>query len=157
MQFCRHDNPQASALVPLLFSLGAQLCGVVPGLKEQLALRANAIEKAILENKPALLFKALLADPLCSTPAPSASPVVLILDALDELPNSSRRDLLNLLSSELSSLPSYVRLFVTSREQADVERTLKKFDPMLLRVDEIRNLQDINAYLAHTAAKNLSG
>ena len=47
-----------------------------------------------------------------------------------------------------------MRLFVTSREDRDVMRALKKYDPKELRVDEARNRNDVKKYLVSIASKH---
>lgn len=53
-----------------------------------------------------------------------------------------------------SKLPSWVRLFVTSRDEVHIKRALiHVYEPLELRVDEGRNQQDVRAVLSNIASK----
>ena len=64
------------------------------------------------------LFAALVAAPLGKVAAPRAADdaLVLIIDALDELPRDALLPVLALLSKELRKLPPWIKLVVTSRD-----------------------------------------
>jgi hypothetical protein len=117
-----------------------------------------AIAAAILRNPRIeesslfLQFKRLILEPLSSLEdLPSQGPVVAVFDALDECGNSdSRKFLLRTLTDEFKKLPSFLRLFITSRPQHDITVAFsskahifgQEFD---ISVDS--NLKDVKAYL----------
>ena len=99
---------------------------------------------------------------VATTNTPVASSVSSLLESLAaqlsaKLPSfreasSSKRETPPSTSSFLPSC--LVRLFVTSREQDDIKRSLTKFNPFELRIDERTNRQDIRAFLsAHNAGR----
>ena len=59
------------------------------------------------------LFAALFEAPLKQLDAP-AQPQLILIDALDELPKEAQKPLLELFAKQLSQLPPWLRLFVTS-------------------------------------------
>ncbi|ETW77143.1 hypothetical protein HETIRDRAFT_118589 [Heterobasidion irregulare TC 32-1] len=70
-------------------------------------------------------------------------PLVIVIDALDECGDvPSRQGLLELLVSKMADLPSSVRILLTSRPEADVERLFKPNAHMILK-----RMQDISPQL----------
>ena len=137
--FCRHDNPQQSSPDALLRSLAAMLCARLPGYKEALGEVALELLKA---TDPKELFVALFTSPLQKLKSP-AKPSFIILDALDELPKQGQKPLLSVIAAQLSTLPQWLRLFVTSREEPQIKAALAKFEPKELRADEAKNRADV--------------
>lgn len=105
--FCRHTEPARSAPAVLLRSLAGMLCATVDGFEE--ALREGAVDIAATE-KVGELFDALIAQPLQRVEAPRGADdaIVLIIDALDELPRDALRPVLSLLANELKTLPPWI-------------------------------------------------
>jgi len=137
--FCRHDNPQQSSPDALLRSLAAMLCTRLPGYKEALGEVSGELLKSI---DPEELFTALFTVPLQKVKSPE-KPSLIILDALDELPKQGQKPLLNVIAAQLSTLPKWLRLFVTSREEPQIKVALAKFKPKELRADEAKNRADV--------------
>ena len=135
----RHDNPQQSSPDALLRSLAAMLCARLPGYKEALGEVALELLKA---TDPKELFVALFTSPLQKLKSP-AKPSFIILDALDELPKQGQKPLLSVIAAQLSTLPQWLRLFVTSREEPQIKAALAKFKPKELRADEAKNRADV--------------
>ena len=83
--------------------------------------------------------------------------LLIVIDALDELPHDGTQDrVLRLLADAFSTLPEWVKLFTTSREEAAIKVKLAKFKPTELRVEDEKNLRDVKAYLAHVALEYVS-
>ena len=137
--FCRHDNPQQSSPDALLQSLAAMLCARLPGYKEALGEVALELRKA---TDPKELFAALFTSPLQKVKSP-AKPSFIILDALDELPKQGQKPLLSVIAAQLSTLPPWLRIFVTSREEPQIKAALAKFERKELRADEAKNRADV--------------
>jgi hypothetical protein len=137
--FCRHDNQQQSSPDALLRSLAAMLCTRIPGYKEALGEASGELLKSI---DPEELFTALFTVPLQKVKSPEKSSLI-ILDALDELPKQGKKPLLNVIAAQLSTLPKWLRLFVTSREEPQIKAALEEFEPKELRADEANNRADV--------------
>ena len=92
-----------------------------------------------------------------SVKAPRAADdaLVLIIDALDELPRDALQPVLSLLATELKTLPPWIKLVVTSRDEAQIKGALSGYTPSELRVDEARNRQDVRAYLTVLAKEHV--
>ena len=153
--FCRHDNPAQSAPGSLLRSLAAMLAHRLPGYKEK--LEATGVPGEAVDD-PAELFKALFETPLLvSKVQVPERPLLVILDALDELPKESQKPLLAVIASQLSRLPSWLKLFVTSREEPQISRALSSFKPKELRADQAKNRADVEVYLRTIARSYIKG
>ena len=137
--FCRHDNPQQSSPDALLRSLAAMLCARLPGYKQALSEVSAELLKS---TDPKELFAALFTAPLQKVKDPE-TPSLIILDALDELPKQGQKPLLSVIAAQLSTLPKWLRLFVTSREEPQIKVALARFKPKELRADEAKNRADV--------------
>ena len=97
-------------------------------------------------------FFKLLVEPL-STFSPSKGPLVLLLDALDECGSpQDRRDLLTILAEESVSLPSYIRIFITSRAEPDIRKVFINKPHILLHELDLashHNINDIKLFVHH--------
>ena len=102
------------------------------------------------------LFTALFETPLAQLPEPETSQLIII-DALDELPKQGQKLLLALIAGQLAKLPSWLKLFVTSREEPQIKTALSKFKPKELRADEKNNKADVEIYLRSMAAEHVKG
>ena len=102
--FCRHDNPAASSPIALLSSLAAQLCSCLPGF------RLGNVEEALQSGQVGKVFEQLIEKPLGQLTAKKTA--VIVLDALDELPQDGIQAVLNLLADKLILLPPFFKLFV---------------------------------------------
>ena len=60
----------------------------------------------------------------------------MIIDALDELPRDALKPVLSLLANELKTLPPWIKIVATSRDEAQIKASLKGYTPSELRVDE---------------------
>ena len=141
--FCRHDNAEQSKPCALLRSLAAMLCTRLPGFEAALGDVPAAMRES---TDPKEVFDALLAAPLRELEAPAdGKPRLIIIDALDEIPKADQPRLLNVIANELSKLPSWLRIFTTSREEPQIKRALSAFSPRELRAVLVRLGWNTNA------------
>ena len=89
--------------------------------------------------------------------APPDRPQLIIIDALDEIPKEAQPPLLGMIASQLSKLPDWLRLFVTSREEPQIVGALRSFKPKELRADEVKNRADVDVYTRKIAARHVKG
>ena len=123
-RFFRHDDAATSAPLLLLRSLAAQLCASVPGFEA--AFEAEDVDAALQAVKVEDAFAALLVKPLAALPPRpvDAQRLVIIIDALDELSALQLGPVLALITTRLVTLPDWLRLFVTSRDEAAIKDKL---------------------------------
>jgi hypothetical protein len=150
--FCKYTEPGRSAPAVLLRSLAGMLCASVEGFED--ALKGSA---GVETDKVDELFEALVAKPLRSVEAPRGADdaLILIIDALDELPRDALRPVLSLLATELKTLPPWIKIVATSRDEAQIKAALSGYTPSELRFDGARSRQDARAYLTVLAKEHV--
>ena len=124
--FCRHDNLAQSEPADVLRSMSAMMCVRLPGFSEAMAKQPQAaLDLAKTSMDLDDIFGPLLAVPLVALEPPS-TPKVVVLDALDELPQGpSRNKMLRAITSYFAKLPSWLCLFITSRNETGIKRALE--------------------------------
>ncbi|KOO23986.1 tpr repeat-containing protein [Chrysochromulina tobinii] len=125
--FCRHDNPTQSAPGSLLRSRAAMLAHRLPGYKEK--LEATGVPGEAVDD-PSELFTVLFETPLLVSKVQAP-----------EMP--LHKPLLAVIASQLSRLPSWLKLFVTSRAEPQITRALSSFIPKELLAYEAKNRADV--------------
>ena len=83
----------------------------------------------------------------------SGGPIVLIIDALDECGSEAdRKILMQVLSKGFSTLPSFIRIMVFSRQEQDIQRVLGSHSHLRrypLDTDSVTNREDVSEYMRH--------
>jgi hypothetical protein len=91
---------------------------------------------------------------------PGQGPIYIVVDALDECPNSSgipsaRREVMELIKELVGLKLSDVYLCVASRPEIDIQMVLESLEPLQVSLDdEIGQKGDINAYIEDTVRSN---
>jgi hypothetical protein len=112
------------------------------------------------------LFDLFLAEPLHEHSRSRAQdgphpPLVILIDALDEVPRDQRKPLLYLLTSKIQSLPSWVKFVITSCPEADITDSLSQLPRLnklhLLEIHkgDPRHLSDIRSFVSRKLAEDL--
>lgn len=106
----------------------------------------------IASNDIEKIFEELIAKPLSQLHA-DHTPIVIVIDALDELPSHGKQRVLNLLTSQFRLLPKIIHIIVTSRDETLIRDRLIKsnFNPTELLVDEKQNVDDLRLFLTEVA------
>jgi hypothetical protein len=83
----------------------------------------------------------------------SGGPIVLIIDALDECGSErDRKILMQVLSKGFSSLPSFIRIMIVSRQEQDIQRVLGSHSHLRrypLDIDSGTNKDDVSEFIRH--------
>jgi DNA-directed RNA polymerase beta' subunit len=148
--YCDFREQQKKVLRGLLSSLLVQLCHQSDSYCDILSKFCLEHEHGSRDPKDKDLARCLKA----LVEIPERAPVYLILDALDECPNtfampSPREDVLKLVKQLSDSRHANLRICVTSRPETDIKAVLV---PLALRCavslhDEIGQLEDIENYI----------
>ena len=103
-------------------------------------------------------IQALIGKPLEKISPPSdGKSRVIVIDALDEIKKEWLPDALRLITDHLSKLPPWIRIIITSRDEAAIKKALlTTYKPTELKCDEKRNKQDVKAYLEHIVRENVA-
>ena len=130
----------------LLSSTSAMLCQQVPVYQPQLG--AAAVSHALASGELHELFHTPFSKPLQLVEAPSGGPMVMCIGALDEVPvdTQSVSERLNVIVNMVPLLPHWLRIFVTSRDNHQVRRTLEQFEPLVPPLEGPLHRADMRAY-----------
>ena len=157
--FCRHDNAAGSDPILMLMSFAAMFCDRLPGYKEQLKTSSISTLKEALSKGVEDVFECFVLQPLSKMARPAGDAVyVLVIDALDELPADAKNRVLSLITEQFTKLVPWIKVFLTSRNEASIHRALAKtIKPNELLVDAEKNQQDMRAYVGHFAREFFAG
>ena len=153
--FFNRDIPERNAAT-LIRTLAHQLALFDPRLGSELS--------RVVESNPNIAampldfqFANLLSDKAMSPSTWSHGTIVLIIDALDEAGSEKdRRTLLHALSNGFRALPPFIRVIITSRQEADIENTLashQSVESYNIDNDLSATMQDIFAFFQHRLAE----
>jgi len=111
------------------------------------------LDEARVAADPASAFEVLILNLLNKLPEPADTPRFLLIDALDEalaLPGSSSSslNLLELLSSRLAALPSWLKIVATTRDDPFVKRRFRTANLLPLDAATQDNERDLRAYVS---------
>ncbi len=136
------------------------------GVARSLAIRNEshrATLTSILENDPGIAtaefdeqFRRLVVKPLRLHP-PSSSPLIVVIDALDECEKGASEVLMKLLRDGVSELPRTVKFFVTSRHTKVLDRSflpdLSAIHHVKIQLSDGNNRRDCEAYIRSEVSK----
>jgi len=143
IHFFRYDDHYMSDGRLCLFSLANQLGQNLPGYAVMLGGVSNLNwDKLDL----ATLFRLLIVDPCAHVNKPVKNSWI-ILDGLDECASRQRNAFIDMLRTNWSKTASWLRLFVTTRDEAGIRRKLRTFEANEIKTDDLRNLQDMEGFL----------
>ena len=137
--------------------------GVIRTLAHQLALSDDTLMDAIchaiaqdlqIATRPLRSqFTELLLTPLQACSPEMTTPIIIVLDALDECGDAySRRALLHLLSEQLLLLPDHVRFLITGRPELDLNNAFCSrpgVKSVSLNTSERSSKADVLLYIQH--------
>jgi len=154
--FCQFDAIATLAPGRFVSSIAAQLAAALPAFRAAIEAEDAAGLRQLLEapdNDPIGAFDQAVLAPL-EAMAPPASPLLLVVDALDEAlehrPNSDKVPnvtIVSLLGQRAQRFPRWLRLLATARPLPAVQQPLRQaFSLHSLNAEEARNLADLEAY-----------
>ncbi|KAJ3300947.1 hypothetical protein HDU76_005950, partial [Blyttiomyces sp. JEL0837] len=162
--FCKHDDGSKNKAEKIVSTMAYNLSTKLPTFNTFLnaameidKLKVSKGENSILSS-PSTAFKDLIIKGLNSIPKPDQN-ILIIVDALDEIGkqgDQARNDFLNVLRFDVGKLPSWVRLFVTSRPEMDIYRVLNGVNSSVLVPEDSHNLEDIEMFVRFQLSSRLS-
>ena len=145
--FCQHNKARGRKPQVMLQSLARKLCDVLPKYKNVLAEKLSGnLGVDINSVEVGELFELLFEEPLSSVGDPGRN-FLLVIDGLDECEYQSRNELLDVIANHFSTLPVWLRFFVTTRPEINIADRLQKFNPIQLEQDDEENVEDIRLFL----------
>ena len=131
----------------MLQSLARKLCDVLPKYKTVIAEKLSGNLGADINSlEVGELFELLFEEPLRSVGDPGRN-FLIVIDGLDECEYQSRNELLDVIANHFSTLPVWLRFFVTTRPEINIADRLQKFNPIQLKQDDEENVKDIRLFL----------
>ncbi|KAJ3371057.1 hypothetical protein HDU84_001323, partial [Entophlyctis sp. JEL0112] len=154
---CKHDDPEKNNARNVVATLAHQLAGRSAGFRkyiletkrryeERKAVDAELVE---LEDHPEA-FRLLFLDGLAHVERRDGKTLCFVIDALDEVGmqgEAARQYFLETIARGSGELPEGVRVFVTSRPEADVVRILGRVQMDEIRLRDGANMDDIGEYV----------
>ena len=145
--FCQHNKARGRKPQVMLQSLARKLCDVLPKYKTVLAEKLSGnIGVDINSLEVGDLFELLFEEPLSNVGDPGRN-FLIVIDGVDECEYQSRNELLDVIAKHFSTLPVWLRFFVTTRPEINIADRLQKFNPIQLKQDDEENVKDIRLFL----------
>ncbi|KAJ1551779.1 POC1 centriolar protein A [Nowakowskiella sp. JEL0078] len=158
MFFAKHDDLGRNSAQNLIKTLAFQLCLWNPEFGYKL-LDVLVKEKELFseESKATTekLFSTLILDPFRNLKSPT--PIVLVIDALDETGKAGHRsDILQVFSTHCKNLPGFVKLLVTSRPEVDIVNAFSGLKQRTLSASDEQSNSDALVYIENFLKKKNS-
>eukprot|EP01031_Cornospumella_fuschlensis_P028635 gene28635-34570_t len=149
--FCKYGNRNRSNEEAIMLSLVYQVAERYPECRSLIVSEMRRIREETVWRGMSFKEKmtALFFSPLRKLDRQSA-PVVLIVDALDEIGvqgSKERKELLQVLRDCLVLLPPWVKLLTTSRPEEDIVAIFMPFGPTVISADDVRHQEDLRVYI----------
>ncbi len=137
IHFCKFNNSDRSDPKKIITTLIYQLARLIPEYMEYLSNLAD-LEK-IFDKNPSRIFEYLLIEPLANIHQSKTR--VMVIDALDECTWGGENEIGNILMRNYRSLPNWLKIFITARNETEISRTLSQFyvvDPLINNDEDLR-------------------
>jgi len=141
--FCQYDYAESKdpreMLKVLIYELSTQL-------PEYHKILQTLHLKDALSKSAEHIFTQLLLEPLQRISKPDTK-FFFVIDALDEANKENKNEIVELIANRFLDLPEWLGIVMTSRPEPELERKLKKFNPLALDTEEDENLKDMEMLL----------
>ncbi|KAG6331609.1 hypothetical protein ID866_7481 [Astraeus odoratus] len=148
--FCFARDRQAEHLEQKMFATVAHDMAIHdPLLRRAVAAAVSADDSLRTTLDVIQQWESLILEPISKVSDAVIGKVVIVIDALDESGSpASREHILSILGSKAVSLPSCVRIFLTSRPLPDIEQALANTPHVrAISLDEVPTGHDIHLYV----------
>jgi len=145
IHFCKYKNEIKNDPVRIVKSIVFQLSTQLPEYSDIL-MQFRLKEILNNYNDATTLFNKLVVQPLNKITTPNRK-IVIIIDALDEASKKGHNEVAAFIANEFDKTPYWLKLFITSRPDAEVILPLQKFSPLTIDTSCEENIEDIQNYL----------
>lgn len=142
IHLCRHGDEDKTDPRRFVLSLAFQLASQIPAYHEKLVGLAADLNKSAVT-----LFDRLLIQPLAGLEPPRESPLLVVVDGLDEASRDGRNELAEIIGRDVGCWPDWLRLLATSRPDPEVALPFQGIAPMTLEPDSKGNLADAALFI----------
>jgi len=128
--FCSHTNILQNSPVSIIESVSGMMSAKLPGYAAAISdLDQNEFEEAKVKGDSAKVFELLFTKPLNKMPPPrdangNICQKLIVVDALDEIYEIYLEEFLRIIRDGCSELPSWVKIFITSRRYDIIKKYL---------------------------------
>lgn len=152
VHFCRFNDNERANPKRAIMSIAYYLSTQIPEYRYQLMELQDL--GSLIEKSTERLFEYLIVEPLCRV-SYDGDPVVIVIDALDEATVNGRNELADIIARQFEKTPGYVRLLVTSRREALLERKLSRLRPVDLADPRYNNREDVRGFFSRELGARL--
>ena len=129
----------------MLQSLAIHFSNALPKYKEALCNKLSRNLGTDLNNMgEEELFTLLFKETLSAVSAPGRK--LMVIDGVDESEYHGRNQLLDVIANQFCKLPVCIRFVVTTRPSLNIVEKLKKLNPIELKSEDEKNLEDIRVF-----------
>lgn len=82
-----------------------------------------------------------------------ATPIIIIVDAVDEIDCACRHELLHALQSIVKDAPDLVKVFLTSRNDSQISALLNLGEPQTININTTDNREDMRAFVQNQISR----
>ena len=146
VHFCRYNDNERANPKRAIMSIAYYLATQIEDYKKQVLLLQDLA--TLSEKSTSRLFEYLIVEPL-SKVSQDHKPIVVVIDALDEASVDNRNELADVIVSQFSKTPAWVKLLVTSRNEPMLQRKFGKLKPISFSDKKVNdNESDIYGYFS---------
>jgi tetratricopeptide (TPR) repeat protein len=145
LHFCQHSDLAGADPRNVVRTIAYNLSSQLPGYMNRLAATPN-LEEICQEAGAASLWDKLITQPIHDLPLPDRR-ILIVIDGLDEATQDGANELARFLSEEITKLPDWIRLLITSRPEPEVMQPLQDLEPFVLAADSPENVEDMKKFV----------
>jgi len=127
VHFCRYNDSERANPKRAIMSIAYYMSTQIKEYHEQL-LELSDLDK-LIEKNTGRLFEYLITEPLNKIRY-EGKPIVIVIDALDEATVNGRNELSDVIAKQFENTPEWLKIVITSRKEALLERKLSKYKPV---------------------------
>ena len=152
---CRRGHSEKASPHRTICTIAYQLSTQLPEYRD-LLLRID-IEKEVKRCNDVALFDTLIVQPLNHIIRPSQTPLIILIDGLDEASLDGYNSMAQFIASEFAKLPVWLRMIITSRPDKEVTIPLQAFEPWELKSQSKNNTADLINYIGNRLGSIITG
>ena len=153
VHFCRYNDNERANPKRAIMSIAYYLSTQIPEYRQRL-MELRDLD-SLIEKSTERLFEYLIVEPLNRIER-AGDAVVIVIDALDEATVDGRNELADIIARQFEKTPAWMKLLVTSRREALLERKLAKIRPVDFADARYNdNLADIRGFFSEQLADTL--
>lgn len=155
--FTISDNELNSGRM-FIMNMAVQIAENLPELKEHVLQAFTKISRIDQLNLSKLVNKVILKplSHITTNRGNKKGASVCIIDGIDNIEDEdARREILELICDLLDQLPTWVKIFFTSKMDGRIAESFADYDPYIISATDSRHIRDLTQYITHQVANNI--